>query len=352
MDINVYDSNFVKKCIVDTYQSLLWTDRYRQPGEFEIYTPVTEKLLAYAIKGAYLSIPDSDYMMRVEQRDITTDTEEGPIVIIKGRSLESILDKRIVWNVTNLSGNLQNGIKTLINQNVISPSIADRRIDNFIFEDSTDPAITNLTWEAQYTGDNLLEVIEKICKEKNIGFRVWLNDQNQFVFKLYAGVDRSYNQELLPWVIFSPKYENLINSHYAEDYKGEKNVALVAGEGEDNNRTRRVVGSASGLDRCELYVDARDLTSNDITAAQYNENLDTRGKEKLAENKALKEFESECEVTKQFVYKEHFNLGDVVQVENEFGIGSPARITEFIYADEVDELKRYPTFEIVEEENT
>lgn len=350
MDIYVYDSNFVVQCILDTYQSLLWTDRYNKPGEFEIYTPVTQRLVDNLVEGNLISIKDSDYMMIIEKRQIKTDTEEGPIIVVKGRSLESILDRRIIWQTTNISGNLQNGIKTLINQNLVSPSIADRRIDNFVFEDSTDTAITSLTWEAQYTGDNLLEVIENICKEKGIGFRVWLNDNNQFVFKLYAGVDRSYSQDTIPWVIFSPRYENLINSDYLEDNEKFKNVALVAGEGENQQRVTRVVGNGSGLTRKELYVDARDLQSTDITTQQYYNNLDTRGKEKLAEHKVLKEFESECEVTRQFVYKEHFWLGDIVQVENQYGIGSSARVTEFIYADETDELKRYPTFEFIEEE--
>ena len=352
MEIYVYTPDFINVCIIDTYQSFIWTDRLNEPGDFELYTPVTQKILDYCVPGNYLTIKESQYMMIVENREIRTDMEDGPIVVVTGRSLESILERRIIWNVTNLNGNFQNGVKKLINENIISPLISQRRIPNFAFKDSTDTKITSLKIDNQYTGDNLLEVIEELCSTNHIGFRVWLNDNNAFIFELYAGTDRSYNQDVLPWVTFSPNYGNLLNSSYKETTDKSKNVALVAGEGENEERITRTVGSGSGLARKELYVDARDLQSDDLTAAEYEQKLDERGKEKLDECKEIKKFDSECEVTKQFVYGTDFKLGDIVQIENEFNIGAAARITEFIISDENDDLKRYPTFEIVEDEET
>ena len=143
-------------------------------------------------------------MMIVEKIQITSDTEDGNHVTVTGRSLESILDRRIVWGQKLLSGNLQNGIKTLLNENVISPSDSNRKIPNFIFKESTDPAITKLKLEAQYTGDNLYDVIQKICEEQGIGFKITLNDEKQFVFELYAGSDRSYDQTENPCSLRRP----------------------------------------------------------------------------------------------------------------------------------------------------
>ena len=91
----------------------------------------------------------------------------------------------------------------MLNENVISPSDSNRKISNFIFKESTDSAITKLKLEAQYTGDNLYDVIQKICEEQGIGFKITLNDKKQFVFELYAGFDRSYDQTENPYVIFS-----------------------------------------------------------------------------------------------------------------------------------------------------
>ena len=217
---------------------------------------------------------ESEHVMIVEKIQITSDTEDGNHVTVTGRSLESILDRRIVWGQKLLSGNLQNGIKTLLNENVISPSDSNRKISNFIFKESTDSAITKLKLEAQYTGDNLYDVIQKICEEQGIGFKITLNDEKQFVFELYAGSDRSYDQTENPYVIFSPKFENIINSNYIESKASLKTVTLVGGEGEGAGRRYTTVGGGSGLNRRELFTDARDISSNvgsddALTDAEY-----------------------------------------------------------------------------------
>lgn len=116
--------------------------------------------------------------------------------------------------------------------------------------------------EAQYTGDNLYDVIQKICEEQGIGFKITLNDEKQFVFELYAGSDRSYDQTENPYVIFSPKFENIINSNYIESKASLKTVTLVGGEGEGADRRYTTVGGGSGLNRRELFTDARDISSN------------------------------------------------------------------------------------------
>lgn len=59
-------------------------------------------------------------------------------------------------------------IQTLLNESIISPTIADRTISNFIFQSSTDSKITELTVDAQFTGDDLYTVISNLCSANNI----------------------------------------------------------------------------------------------------------------------------------------------------------------------------------------
>ena len=270
----VLDTNFNRTTVLDHYESIIWTDRFFEPGEFEIYLPAGSELFDFLSAGNYLIQKDSEHVMIMEGLKIDTDVEGGNKVTVTGRSIESILDRRIIAKQTDFDEtNLQTAIEQLLNENVISPTIASRQISNFIFEASDDTKITDLTLTAQYTGDNLLDVIVDICKTNKIGFKVTLNDSNQFVFKLYAGTDRSYEQTEENYVVFSPKFDNFNNSNYEEDNKPYKNVTLVAGEGEGTERTTLWVGSGSGLNRKELYTDARDLQSkdeegNDISAAE------------------------------------------------------------------------------------
>lgn len=351
----VLDKEFNSIALVDSYISFIWTDRFCEYGDFEITTPYAIEMLETFKQEYYLWNRESDHVMIVEGHELITDADDGNTIIITGRSLESILDRRIIWYQTNIDGNLQNGIKKLLEDNIISPSDNDRKIPNFIFEESTDERITNLTMTGQYTGDSLYDTIVSICEANNIGFKITLNDSNQFVFKLYLGEDKSFNQETNPYVVFSPQNENLIEGNYVENLKTLKNVTLVAGEGEGVERKTVTYGEASGLTRRELYTDARDIstkTDDDVTLtpAEYNNALSQRGEEKLAEWKTTKIFEGELDTTNMFVYKEDFDMGDLVQLRSGLGVERLARITEIIFSQNTSEETVYPTFKIIDEE--
>lgn len=356
----ILDESFKTIYTVDIFESFIWTERYVGAGNFEVYAPMSDQMSMIldfiTTKRAlnvdiYLWMRDADQLMVIEDSQITTEFESGNRIIISGRSLESILDRRIVWKQTILDGNLQNAIKKLLNENAINPEITARKITNLVFKDSTDTKITSLNIRAQYTGDNLYDTIYAICSNFGIGFRITLSDANQFIFELYAGEDRSYDQTTNPYVVFSPKFENILNSSYYESTKTIKNVALVAGEDEGNTRKTRIVGSGSGMARRELYVDARDIQSETdsgkLTDAQYNAQLDQRGSEKLSENTYTKIFEGEIETTQMYIYGRDFFKGDVVQILNEYGIAAKVRIMEIMRSQDTNGYNLYPTFSVL-----
>jgi len=355
MEILVLNTNFETVYIVDSFKSLIWTDRYNEYGDFEIYLTLTNNfdIFKYLKEDYYLWLKESEHCMIIEDLAINSDIEDGNHLIVTGRSLESILERRIIWGQKVLTGNLQDAIETLLNESIISPSITDRKIDNFIFEPSTDPRVMELTIDAQFTGNNLYDVIKKLCQSHNIGFKIVLNDNNQFVFSLYAGVDRSYNQNTNPWVVFSPKFKNIINSNFFTSKANLKNVTLVAGEGEGASRKTTTVGSGSGLNRRELFTDARDISSNvdggTLTNEQYIAKLKARGIEKLSEHTIKTAFEGEMEATRLFKYGEDFFIGDIVQIANEYGHEGRAYISELIISQNEDGISIYPTFQIIQE---
>ena len=352
MEVWVLNTDLEAVDIVDTFESLIWTDRYNKCGDFEIYTYASSDNIKLFEEDCYLWSKDSDHMMIIEEKKIESDAETGSHLTVTGRSLESILDRRIIWTQTILSGNLQDGVKKLLDENVISPTIPDRQIPNFIFEYSDDEAITSLTLNTQFTGDNLYDAICLICSSFNIGFKITLNDQKQMVFKLYSGTDRSYDQVKNPYVVFSPNFENIINSNYFESKKSLKNVTLVAGEGEGTARKTATVGEGVGVARRELYSDARDISSSDgdttISNAAYLELLKERGNENLSECIFVKAFEGEMETTQMFVYGEDFFMGDIVQIHNEYDMEAKSRVVEIVKSQSNDQYTTYPTFSVIE----
>lgn len=358
-DIYVINENtFVTEGDFDSYESAIWTDRYSEYGDFEIYTSVNVTHVNLLQQDRILWIEDSEHQMIIEDVQIESDVETGNHLKVTGRSLESILTRRIVWVQTELSGNLQNGVRRLLNDSIINPSLEYRRIDNFVFNESEDPEITELTFEGQFTGDEVYDAIKKICDSVGIGFKITLNNENLFVFELYKGEDRSYSQESNPYVVFSPNFDNIVDSNYINSNSSLKNVTLVAGEGEGLSRRALVVGDEkiSGLKRRELFTDARDISSSTtsggtLSTSQYNALLEQRGKEKLLENKNVRVFDGQVDTTRMYQYGIDFFMGDITQLENEYGMESRVRVTEYIYCTDQSGSNNYPTFEVLDEED-
>lgn len=291
MDLFVLDQNLDTLTIIDTYNSLIWTDRHQECGDFELVLPVSKSALEYIKQDYYLWSNHSEHVMIIEKILINSDTEGGNLLTVTGRSLESILDRRIVWGLRTLSGNFQNGMRTLLEENIISPSKPERKIDNFVFLPSEDSRITDMSIETQYTGDNLYDIITNQCAERGLGFKVTVNDQKQFVFQFYMGADRSYDQTDYPYVVFSPNFENILDSSYMESKSAMKNVTLVGGEGEGSARRYTAVGNTAGLERRELFTDARDVSS-DINVS-FTESFDFSQYPSEAFHNTTKEFVSD-----------------------------------------------------------
>lgn len=383
-NISVMDTDFNIVGVLDYYQSFIWTDRFRTPGDFEIYTPVDSKFLNLCLQDRYLLVDFSLHNMIIEEIDIETSAETGQNMIIRGRSLESILDRRIVWEQTVIGGStnrtLEQGIKKLIDDAIISPDpnkYADRKISNFKFKlaepDSgikigdTWTAISDLQLDkTEFTGDQLDVIIQDICESYDgLGYRILFGYQMKmiygpnvtdasgntfndydFVFELYSGVDLSYEQDVLPYVVFSPDFDNIINTNYIDTLASMKNVTLVLGEGEGTSRKRLIVGSQDGLMRRELYTDARDLQYSDYgSKAKYQAAMKQRGLEKLVENSRTTSYEGEVEATRSFVYGRDFFMGDIIQIKNEYGISGNSRIIEWVRSESDAGIEVYPTFD-------
>ena len=96
-------------------------------------------------------------------------------------------------------------------------------------------------------------------------------------------------------------------------------------------------------------MDARDLRMKKddgtyYTAAEYGILLRQRGKEKLFETCIIEGLSGEVDTTLQFIYRRDWNLGDLVSIENEYGMKANARVLEVIEADDENGYRVTPTF--------
>lgn len=388
MNIVIMNKEFESIALIEKIISLIWNDKFNEAGDFELYLPAGAYDTQLFKIGYYVYTTLSDRLMIIEETVCETGAEDGDFLTIKGHSLESILTRRVVDTETNISGNLQDGIAALLNAHVISPSDPKRKIPNVIFERSNDSRITALTMDAQYSGgENLYDVIQEALATNKIGMKMLRDSENRFVFSLYMGVDRSYAQEEIPWVAFSPEYENIISSDYTESIENYKNQIIVVGsydeppeKDEDSEEPpiggeepptevepveekepipiRIEVGDNSGLDRFEFYVDARDITSRIVnededdptaeeeylTEEEFRQKLIERGNQTLDEHKMEKDFNAEVDYNQNFKMGVDYFLGDILQVSNSYGMTASLRVNEYIISVSETGEEHYPKF--------
>lgn len=331
MDLWIYTEDFEALGIVDTATSIIWANRFRQCGDFEIYISASAAMLDLLQEDRLVIRPDDEMVGIIEQVKTGTDVEDGDYIIASGRCARSLFDRRIVWDQTEINGTVENGLRKLITDAFISPAIAARKYDRLTL--AAAHGFTE-TMQTQYTGVNLLEAVENICAANNYGFKVTRQGTN-FLVDFYKGTDRTAGQMRNPRVIFSEDYENLQASEYTLNKKDYKSVALVAGEGEGADRRRAIVGRSvdqSGLHRREMFVDARDISSNDgeISDADYMAQLSDRGSQSLSEAPIIKSMEGTIEPTMMYEYKKDYFLGDLVTVINKHGIQADTQVLEIV----------------------
>lgn len=380
MEFMVLDKNYDGITMIDTFTSAIWTVRYDEAGDFEIYTPVRLDYIQAMQIGNYLWNRDSDRLMIIETIEIETDAEQGPQLIVTGRSLESILDRRIVTSSQNFSGNLQSVLFAIIQNEVISSGGA-RRIPGFSLKTSSDSRITSISIsELSIRGENVYDVVCSLCQANKVGWRILPKGAGGFEFELYVGVDRSYAQSVNPYVTFSPSFENLLNSNYIKSFKSYKNSIYAVGtyqkevilqnkykddngewvvEEQTTYEEAEVVtwqysetAMPSGLARREMFIDNGGVNDGEQGGeyATWNAVNKEKAIAELGEHQTTTAFEGELEATRQYIYREDFNIGDIVQVENEFGITGTVYISEIVFSQDANGITITPTFTSTEDE--
>lgn len=349
MDIYVLDGLNGVTDLISTYQSCIWNVQYFGQNDFQLVVNASTENVDILKPGAYLvrdcDITSDGYqnIMVIQNYQLDFDAEKGWLLTLTGKGLKNdLLKRRVVWNQTNLTGLAEVGIRQVITDNIISPADSDRAINNFILDQLQ--GFTE-TIEIQLLGENIAEWLEEICTTCGYGWDIYIKN-SKYVFKLYKGIDRTYDQNDVTPVVFSPEFDNLLSSSYVYNMDQYKNAALVGGEGEGASQRTASIGTATGLDRYEAYIDGGSVSSNGeiITLAQYTKMLEEYGQTELDQTAYTESFSGEVDPNGIYAINQDYFLGDVVQIENEKGIKATPRIIEIIYAEDASGSSVVPTF--------
>jgi hypothetical protein len=325
---------------IDNYESLLFTRRWHEVGEFELrinrYKQHTELLQ----RGNLIMLDASRNKVGIiRHREIELD-ENGKKTenwLIKGIALKGVAALRVVVppvgdSHDRASGAAETVMKHYLNNHIVNPVDVKRKIDMLILA-SDQQRGSQISWESRFK--KLDEELTEISKVSGLGWDVFLDiQQKKWVFDVFEGRNLTVNQTENPPVIFSPQFESLKQLSFVESDYNYKNYGYIAGQGEGELRRVVEVGEAEGLSRIETFIDARDISEQDedqqaLPEAEIIAKLQQRGQQKLLEFAQEFFLEGQVLTNSPFVYEKDYDLGDIVTIQNrEWGITRDARITE------------------------
>lgn len=340
--------------IVDTAKSIIWHSVYFGVGDFEIYAPATQNHVNLLVAGNYVTRNDNDDVGIIESVKVVYDMQDGQMITATGRFIKSILDRRIIYNLSGttnrpaiISGTVEAAARKLVSDNAINCTDNLRNISILELGGLKNlPEIIvdeegNAT-EKQVACENLLEYTDALLKEYKLSSKVILNDATKKLqYVVFKGVDRSSdNTSGNEPIIFSQEFDNLPESEYNYNTAAEKNVAIIGGEEEEAVRFYSLfTKGASGLDRREAWVDASSIKkkykdASDVehtyTTEEYKKVLNMEASQQLSSLVKIESFNGSIDLRfSQWKINKDFSLGDIVTVQdNKINKYINARIVE------------------------
>lgn len=264
MLFNIYDKNLTLILAMSNVISSVWEENYSDRGACQlVVTDIPEMSDALQV-GYFIGCNTKNTLWQIMSKE-KRDNE----IWLNG----------FTANYTILNDRVYDGIHTsnIVDDDLRNAVVAKRPAP--IVELGTDNALTGSVI-SQHSYCSLFELCMDLCNSVGYGFRFVFDRPNKMLkFEVYNGIDR-------PNAVFAEKFGNLSNVILQQSDINFKNFAYVGGEGQDKARIYTTCGdsTATGLNRHEVFVDARDIRREEgMTNEQYYELLQQRGIEKLNE---------------------------------------------------------------------
>lgn len=362
--------------IINGVASFEWIDRYAEAGEVTIVSEPDARIQDILSPGSFVGLTGNQGIMRVDSV-LLKDGSDSEIVV-KGRSLESFLEHRVVGTDLGTFPHYTGARKFKLDDAVPSWTQAVWLIKNHVQDTyityQTNDEIPDLEVWATVTGlpetqefreigrKTVYSALMEILEVDNCGIRVIrpgpdspASDKTNVAMVIHRGVDRQTSVE------FAWDSNEIVSSERFMSDKETKNVALITGKW-----VELLVGdlSKTGYDRRVMFVDGTDIDQD---------NKDEEGKEVAPTGDALTWIVAAMtqrakaalkaqrtidlagvELNKessQHIYGRDYDIGDIVSVRGNYQVGKAMRVTEYAYIKDENGVTSYPTLSDIETEN-
>lgn len=389
--------------LLEGWDSLIWTERYRDAGEFELKSYNVDEIISLlpcgdpTAKPSMVCLADSREAMIVESHLIEEDENGRRIVTTKGRSMESFLEQRVFAALSNAPLKMQRGysdygavvvilwnylVNTGINDVVFGNSNHESTdgIPNVSITDSTDVSLGNKTWwiEADYVYPKVLDFLSR----SNLGIRcirgntlgplqvvsvdsagvitrTSTSNVTDLCVDIYNGHTRTKDQSTLAPVIFTEGQAHMVNSRYLMSLKNLKNVGYITSaalhgflywDSPDAGVTAGDSSTWVGLKKRVNYFDGGSKwgtgspglpgqTGYDNVVAAMTQKAELKVKRKRKTNW----YDGDVSASNPYEYNSMYFLGDKVSFIGDYGISNNVRVLEYTRIQDSEGEREYPT---------
>lgn len=347
---------------INRVKSVMWVERYADPGEFEIVAQLSTGLREFLPLGTLISHADTLEVMIVENHEINETSDSDPTITFTGRSFQTYLENRIVGvNLARTSSTVAdyilpadytwNQIVKLINDHIVNTQTPNDALVNLVAQaaggilDPTGEQIARVISRGT-VHQRLLELlaiddlgIRTIRRNTFTGFGGGNVQTILFVFK---GLDKSST------VRFSWKSGDIESADYLFSNKKVKNSALVMG------RYVYIMVDSGPVkyDRRIMLVDADDIDGDltdpptGTTLTTILQYMTTRGNQALQSQLLVTISRADIAKISRYLYRRDYNIGDLVTLDGNFGQTQIMRVVEYVEIEDENGSSGHPTLSI------
>lgn len=279
MDLYTMNENFIPQYDIDQFQSVIWTERYSSAGEVQLVVPALGEYIQLLAEGTYLGLAGSPEVMQLKTQSV-----EGGLLTVAGKSMLGFLDERMHWTKTTDSAQPIGDLT--VESAKLGELIADR-VDKMVINPVAFPFSDpwnklNLQWDLEkidnlelgdidHSGEAqrwtvpvgpLYSSIQPLAEKDGLGLSLYLYSADAeagyvLKFKTYRGVDRTSSQELVDVLQLTPDTDTLTGLKEVRSIEGYKNVVYVNYKNELSIHYEDPDNIPTGLNRRVLLTDAQ-----------------------------------------------------------------------------------------------
>lgn len=192
MEIYVLNQSLERIGGVDVYESFSWDTKYNDIGSFELHCPL--EFFGLLREERYIQCTADDYHNGIiEYIEKTTNAEGVENLVVKGRTLEAILERRTIKAAKYESVQPAAICADLIRRNAGELAEPARQIGGLSVGSTPNADEGVVSYSCAKT--SLLDAVKSILQESQIGFRLYIDDADpaarKILFDMYKGENRT-----------------------------------------------------------------------------------------------------------------------------------------------------------------